>query len=444
MFISFIVSARRTLDDKGTRYTNQPRKRDAQRHASTMSKGETNPTSPSEWTFPLQTLPTFLLALILRHVHVSDVMAVAHTSAVLHKRILSRRHCWCFQANYERRLHKETKHSATFWAHWRTGLKCTPERIDVRTCVARRHSVASLDRALREGADATVGNNAAIRDAARSGNWRAVQRLLRVPGVSVAWGCDATLTCACNAGSLKTVKYLLRANGVDEALSHIDRPLRAAVAQGHRAIVEMLLNDDRSRVWSPRHLVNHATYHGHVDILQLLFDRLAHGRPHDLFELQKAAFSMAVGHARVGVVHHLLSTAPALGSVDVMRETMALDQACEMGDVIVVDILLRNTEVLSKGNCSRAFYHACERGHLRVVERLLDAGVDATEASNRAIYNAALHGLCDVVKCLLRDPNVLQTVDTIRLHGAARASRRNEMVWLVERHIIEHGFTQRA
>ena len=75
-------------------------------------------------------------------------------------------------------------------------------------------------------------------------------------------------------------------------------------------------------------------------------------------------------------------------------------EACEEGNVEVVDFLTRKTDVHIRGCRDMAFVIASYNRHFEVMRYLIDLGADVSMCDNYAYQNACSHGHLDVVKFL--------------------------------------------
>ena len=313
-------------------------------------------------------LPAHIWAMILCGAHVSEVMAVAHACRALHVRFLSCDRCQCQHANYERRPVPESNDTQTLWSLWCAEL--TPDMIDVPACITRRYAAASIDRALREGADPSVRDDEAIRDASRRGHVYAVYRLMRAPAVDPSALGNAALKDACRMGHFLVVKRLWRdSRCAHSALFLGDDGFDNALDGGHLPIVQFLLrvcrvlSDDEAGdalLWVMRR--------GHKSLAQYFLDAypalITRSNP-------ETCLHIAVRLGWLEVARRLV--APGAACDDLLARPLEL--ACEAGDEAMVKCILEaapDEPGLPSGH--DALLEACGRGHWRIVRRLVRDG----------------------------------------------------------------------
>lgn len=119
-----------------------------------------------------------------------------------------------------------------------------------------------------------------------------------------------------------------------------------------------------------------------------------------------SALSLAAARGHKEIVLLLFTKGANVGSMNQQRET-ALVQAAKHGHDRILNILISHSESIDDYHCQMALGAAAERGHKKIVETLLQIGVDADkldisdEKANTPLFKAARNGHEDVVRSLL-------------------------------------------
>jgi ankyrin repeat protein len=172
--------------------------------------------------------------------------------------------------------------------------------------------------------------------------------------------------------------------------------LEEAVKEGDVVRVKELLENGVD----PRILnhwpIKYACQYGYADIVEVLL-KDGHAYPNATFV---EAMRQACAHGRTKVVAVLLQDK----RVEPWDENLLT--ACSLGCTSIVKMLLRVGVDPSTFN-NGAIQAACELGHIKVVEALLqDNRVDPTANNNWAIRISSEYGHKEVVKLLLQDGRV--------------------------------------
>jgi ankyrin repeat protein len=174
-----------------------------------------------------------------------------------------------------------------------------------------------------------------------------------------------------------------------------------ASVNGHAAVVELLLHDDRfdPAAWGDTAIIL-ACKHGHVAVVELLLnDRRVNPTEADNLAIQLASEN---GHA--AVVERLLRD-PRVNPAG--NDNFAIQYASKYGHTSVVELLLKDVRVDPAADFNYAIRLASHNGHLPVVKLLLDdPRVDPSVQYNDAIRAASRNGYAGVVELLLREERV--------------------------------------
>ncbi|TRX94161.1 hypothetical protein FHL15_004929 [Xylaria flabelliformis] len=210
---------------------------------------------------------------------------------------------------------------------------------------------------------------------------------------------------------------------------HVDTPLLRAVENGHRTVVQLLLDQGadpelRSHV-SWRTPLSPAAENGHVAIVQVLLDRGADLESED--SSGQTPLSRAATKGRVTVVQLLLDRGADLESEDNNGLT-PLSWTAENGHIAVAQLLLeRGANLETKDdNGLTPLSRAARNGHSAVVQLLLDRGADLESEDNNGLTPlswTAENGYIAVAQLLLERGANLETKDDNGLTPLSRAAR---------------------
>jgi WD40 repeat protein len=213
-------------------------------------------------------------------------------------------------------------------------------------------------------------------------------------------GYSSAITWAAENGHAALVELLLQDDRVDPTAKD-NIAFRRAAASGHVSVVELLLQDDRVDPTAKDNIAfQFAASNGHLQVVErLLRDPRVDPTVQNNYPFRRAAAS---GH--VSVVELLLQD-PRVDPSSLDND--AFRYAAVGGQITVIKRLLRDPRVDPSANDNFAIRFAAQHGHLAVVERLLqDDRVDPTVNDNAAIRYAAYNGYISVVDQLLRDSRV--------------------------------------
>jgi ankyrin repeat protein len=202
-------------------------------------------------------------------------------------------------------------------------------------------------------------------------------------------------------GRLPDVKRML-GSGELRGVGNLNDALFSAVKKGHVDVVDCLLR--YAAMFDPsaddNQAIRLAARNGHVAVVErLLQDERVDPSAEGNYAVQFAAIN---GH--VAVVERLLRDVRVDPSAD---DNLALRWAAREGHIAVVDRLLHDARIDPSANDNYAVRLAAVRGHVAVVERLLrDDRVDPSAEDYHAVRWAAENGHLAVVDRLLQDSRV--------------------------------------
>ncbi|KAL4224939.1 Ankyrin repeat and sterile alpha motif domain-containing protein 1B [Mactra antiquata] len=247
-----------------------------------------------------------------------------------------------------------------------------------------------------------MGKELELLEAARTGNYAAVEKLLTNKArKSHVGGLGQKLT-----SFLKSVNVNYTDRNGYTALHH-------AAVNGHRDIVELLLKSDAqpgivdSQGCTPVHL---AAWNGDAEVVMQLLTAGHDSENVDPVSINQqnstgdTALHCAAQHGHVAVVDVLLnkSAAPTIRN---LNDASPLDLAAQYGRLEVVQrLLISHPELAHHPSSTQSPLHLASRnGHRDIAAVLLDNHFDIQTVTEEgsALHEAALHGKLDVVKLLL-------------------------------------------
>ena len=309
----------------------------------------------------LVSLPPHIWARVLRGATMRDLCVVAHVCRALHVLVTSHDRCLCTSDGGPFVAPGEKEHARTR-AFWAhlRGWRVVPSQCEWNACI-QLGFVVRVALALRCGVDPAIEDQRALCEASANGHVAVVDLLLRDERVDPSAGTQTPVCDASERGHAPVVERLLRDPRVDPSI-YFQWPLVRACEHGHSAVVECLLRDER-------------------------------------------------------VQPSVLGQTP-------------LSTACRKGHLSVVERLLSDERVDPGAKSQMAVRLASARGHVAIVERLLcDERVDPRADEQCAVRWASMHGHVAVVRRLLRDERVSCDVAALRACiSLARAEGNREVL----------------
>ncbi|KAK4170814.1 ankyrin repeat-containing domain protein [Triangularia setosa] len=190
-----------------------------------------------------------------------------------------------------------------------------------------------------------------------------------------------------------------------------DLPLHHAIYRGHTDMVELLLHDSRVSVnaksrkdYTPLHV---ACRIGNKNLVQLLLD---HGADLSVTDIDNdTARDCALDNGHHEIVQILDDT--------LFRTLGSLDRAAWLGDETALNLQLQDEACPhTQAELSCAMSYACERGHVKVVQTLLEHEAKPTadgiyhakegESASKLLWPASWRGNEPMVRLLLERPGI--------------------------------------
>jgi ankyrin repeat protein len=242
------------------------------------------------------------------------------------------------------------------------------------------------------------------------------------------------LMCAAKNGDQKMVELLL-SRGADpdkEGDSYMNRTaLGWAVYNGHRAIVELLLNasGNGKMLYSLKAALMSAAQSGHYDILELL---LGKGRKADIKEEDMSAMLLKATANRHTAVVDLLLRKGAWTETRTFEGKTPLILAAQDGHCRIMQLLLDSGAHIDHRNESgeSALLIAVEKGDIEVVKLLLARGASVNQrdrSGESALLRAAVNGNMALVELLLSKGASIDIKDKGTGSALLRAAERGNV-----------------
>lgn len=269
-----------------------------------------------------------------------------------------------------------------------------PEFVFLFSC---EHGNVTQVRELLKLVDPNLKKGKALELASKNGHLEIVQELLNDARIVPNLRKNSAIRAASAGGHESIVRTLL----TDPRVSPEDMDdycIGMASENGHDGVVELLLADPRVSPHADENFaLIAAAENGHVKVVELLLkqpgvDPSAHSNK---------ALRVAANNFFPRVVKLLADHPRATPNNDVFC------CVCQIGDVELVQSLLKDPRVDPSHDESKAFREACKRGHTKVIQILLaDPRVDPSAKNNEALVNAILTGKTQVIEILVTSPKV--------------------------------------
>lgn len=206
-------------------------------------------------------------------------------------------------------------------------------------------------------------------------------------------------------GHLDFLKMFIEECGVDVAVAN-NLLLRNAAENGHTSAVQYLLDQGADYTVFNNGPVEDAAKNGHLDVLRVFLKAGA-----DINTREGAFLSAAARKGQLDVVTFLLSN----GADPTLDDQDALVRAAENGHAAVVKILCQQPEIDVSLHNNKALEEALDGDHFDCAEILLSHGADINFDNGEALREAVKSANKDTVDFLLRhgaDPDAHEDIDT--------------------------------
>lgn len=188
----------------------------------------------------------------------------------------------------------------------------------------------------------------------------------------------------------------------DDSDEYCWTPLQLAARGGHVAKVKDLLASTPSAINDPprgyygQTALQAACIYGHEDVVRLLLAAGADVHFYGGNNMQRTALQFACGQGNETVVDMLLDNGAQVNVAP-----------CQPGDQGRAPHPRKPTTIVTRYNGRTALQAAAERGHIRIVSKLLDLGADVNAppsptAGKTALSAAAGNGFAEIVELLLQ------------------------------------------
>ncbi|GAW25509.1 hypothetical protein SAMD00023353_0800260 [Rosellinia necatrix] len=237
---------------------------------------------------------------------------------------------------------------------------------------------------------------------------------------------------ACQLGWTQCVAILLQHDASpSNASGAVETPIGLAIENGHINVVRALLEHDSSLVDHCRRPFVQAARRGLTEMVKFLCEARVDTSYKDL--LGQTALHKACIFGRMDLVEYLLDKGKAFVDAKDKSDRTPLYFAAERGHLDVVNCLLQHGA--DKNSIDRryetALFKPAGNGHIKVVDRLLSAGTDATKLDRwqrTPLRFAAMRGQLEIVRMLLDRTEIKQDIPDCE----GRTILHNAAAWLRE------------
>lgn len=206
---------------------------------------------------------------------------------------------------------------------------------------------------------------------------------------------------------------------INSRFGHYVNALQAASVQGHRRVVQILLQhgaDVNAQGGVFNSALEAASIKGHKEVVQILLDHGADVNAQGKFNSYALHAASSEGHDQV--VRILLAHGADVNTQGKF-DSYALHAASSEGHDQVVQILLdHGADVNAQGRYGHALHAASRQGHKEVVRTLLNHGADVNAEGrvyDNAIQAALREGHGEIVQMLLDQSADVNAEDAIRI-----------------------------
>ncbi len=248
--------------------------------------------------------------------------------------------------------------------------------------------------------DVEMDPSTALCAACSNGHVAVVEALLQDERFDATANQNAPIRLASASGHKQIVLLLYKTDNRVDVTVENNATLRFAVSKGDTEVVELLLNDNRvDPTPQANALFLAACKKGFTQILQLLLQDTRITSAVD----DITGFNCACEHSQNEVAELLLQHNPTLN----VNSTKALEYACNNCNINLLMLLILDQRADTSWENSKAFRLACAHNAIHICRLLLeDERIDPSAADDQAFRKACQFGNVELVDLLLQDNRI--------------------------------------